>query len=129
MIDKQMRFIDHANTLIKTIAFKLNFLFRSSFGLSQWTKCIIYNTIILPHFNYCSTILFLLNQNELNRLQKLQNRAMPIILSCSKYTSINLMLETLRWMPFKSLLLRNALIFIYQIKHGLLPMYLTEKLS
>ena len=40
----------------------------------------LYNHIIIPHFVYCPSILFLLNATQMDKLQKLQNRAMRMIL-------------------------------------------------
>lgn len=129
IIDRELKFKDHANSLIKTIAFKINYLRRCSRCLTMWSKHVIYNTLILPHFNYCSTILYLLNQNEIQRLQKMQNRAMRIILCCSRTERTQVMLERLRWLPIKKYLLLNALIFIFKIVKGLVPQYLQNSLS
>ena len=78
-------------------------------------------SIIAPHFEYCSSILFLANAEDLNRLQKLQNRAMRIILHCSRYTKITLMLDTLQWLSIKQRIVFNTIIFIFKIIHNLLP--------
>lgn len=128
-IDSQLKFKEHANQVIKTVAYKVNYLRRCSPYLSQWSKLMIYNSIILPHLNYCSTILFFLNQNEMTRLQKMQNRAMRIILQCSRLTPIAQMLQTLQWLPVKKLLEYQTLIFIFKVKIGHSPVYLQNKLT
>lgn len=52
------------------------------------TRVLLYKSLISPHIEYCSTILFNLNQNEICKIQKLQNKAMRIILKCNRYTPI-----------------------------------------
>jgi hypothetical protein len=46
-------------------------------------KCLlIYKSIILPHFDFCASVLYLMDKTKIV-LQKLQNRGMRIILFCS----------------------------------------------
>ena len=62
----------------------------------------IYNTIIKPHFEFGSTIIYTCcNETQLNGLQKLQNKSMRAILKCDRYTSIQFMLNTLKWTCLK----------------------------
>lgn len=129
IIDRQLKFKEHANNLIKIISYKINYLYRCSHYLTRWTRTILFNTLILPHFNYCSTILFLLNQNELYRFKKLQNRAMRIILCCSKRTAINSMLKELQWLSVENYFLYQTLIFIFKIKTGTAPSYLRDQVN
>jgi hypothetical protein len=46
-------------------------------------KCLlIYKSIILPHFDFCASVLYLMDKTKIGVLQKLQNRGMRIILKC-----------------------------------------------
>lgn len=123
IINSNLKFGDHIDYICKKISKKLGILKRSSVYLSTWSTKTVYNTIILPHFNFSSTILYLSNVQQIQRLQKLQNRAMRIILKLSRYTSIKQMLMQLNWLPIKEMLELNSLIFIHKIKSGLMPAY------
>lgn len=129
IIDKKLKFNYHVDYICKKIAQKVGVLYRSGAYLSQWSRQTIYNTIVLPHFHYASTILYMANCGEQNRLQVLQNRAMRAILRCSRYESVNGMLKKLNWMNTKELLEYSALVFIHRIKLGLSPNYLNGKLK
>jgi len=129
MVDDHLTFKEHANQIISRISFIIQYFYRCSQFLTMWSKIIVYNTLILPHFNYCSSVLFMLNQNELGRLQKLQNRAMRIILSCNKYTPIKFMLECLEWLPITVYIRFNVMTLIHKIRKGYAPSYLTKKVS
>jgi hypothetical protein len=83
----------------------------------------IYNTIIRPHYQYCCTILYLLNDTQKKRLQILQNKAMRVILKCNRYTPINLMLKTLKWLSIAELINYFTLLFIFKIKNKEAPSY------
>ena len=80
LIDKHLMFKEHILSVIHKITKNMNFLSRISASLSQWSKITIFNSLILPHIVYSAAILYAANKNEINRLQKLQNRAMRIIL-------------------------------------------------
>ena len=126
-IDDRLTFSNHALYISNKIAKKVNFLRRIGKGLDVWTKLIIYETIIFPHLNFCSTILFLLNNLEINRIQKNQNRTLRvIILGCDKYTSIKHMLEVVDVLSAMQTILLNTFTFVYKILLGMLPQHLLE---
>ncbi|KAJ8974992.1 hypothetical protein NQ317_013408 [Molorchus minor] len=67
-------------------------------NLSMESKIIVYQTIILPHFDYCPSLLYQFNLNKMSQLQKFQNRGMRIVLGCNRYTPISFMLSALKWL-------------------------------
>ena len=102
------------------------FFSRISHHISTKTKITVYNTIIKPHFDYCSTIMYLFDLNKISQLQRLQNRGMRIILKCNRFTPINTMLSTLEWLKVSDKLYLGAMIFIYKIVNKLQPSYFNE---
>lgn len=128
IIDKNLKFESHFNYVCKKASKKIAFLRRIRYKLSTITAINIYNTTIKPHFEYCSTLLFLGNQQMKARLQKLQNRGMRCILRCHALTHITEMLNKLQWLSINQRLVMNALIFIFKIKNGLLPNYMRRYL-
>jgi hypothetical protein len=67
-------------------------------------------------------------QNEVKKLQILQNKAMRAILRCRKETHIRDMLLTLNWLSIEDSIKLLVLVFIYKLKKGLLPVYLSRKI-
>lgn len=126
MLDNFLSFNSHFSYVYRKICKKLFFFSRIASCLSTYSKITVYNVIIQPHFDYCASLLYSLDLNKLSALQKLQNRGMRIILKCSKYTSITLMLNTLQWMSVYERLYLNAMIFIFKILNNLLPTYFEE---
>ncbi len=124
IIDNELKFEKHIDYLCKKISKKIGFLARVGRCLSLQTRKIIYNTIVLPHFTYGSTILFMANKTDLQRLQRLQNRGMRTILKCDFLTSTKFMLNTLEWLNVEQLVEFNTLILIYKIKNNMVPDYL-----
>lgn len=126
IIDNKLSFTKYVDCIVKKVAKKINFFGRISVKLGLWAKILVYKTIIAPHFDYCSTVLFLVNEGDMYKLQKLQNRAMRVILRCSKYTKTSLMLDALQWLSIKETVYFNTLIIIFKIVKNLLPSYLSR---
>ena len=59
----------------------------------------VYNTMLKPHFEYGSTILYrCCPEQQLTRLQKVQNKMMRSILQLDRLTTTTFMLDALRWL-------------------------------
>lgn len=129
VIDQKLKFESHVNYIAKKIAKKVGFFRRIRNRVAIISAINIYNVLIKPHFEYCSTILFMMNQSSASLLQKLQNKAMRIILRCNVLTPIRNMLSTLLWLSIKQRLMMNVLIFIFKIKNNMLPNYLFKYIS
>lgn len=128
VVDEHLTFSKHAEYITKKIAKKVYLLGRMSNYLSEWSKLTIYKAIILPHFNYCSSILFLLNNAETNTLQKKQNQAMRYMLGCNRYTAVSSMLSSTGILSVKQIIFINTMSLIYRIKQGLCPEHLMQNL-
>lgn len=130
VIDKNLKFKEHIDYICKKIGKKIGFFKRIRNKVSMITAINIYNTIIKPHFEYGSTILYTCCLNEhLNRLQKLQNRAMRTILKCNRYTPIQMMLNTLEWLNIRQRLRLNTIVFIRKMANGDAPGYLRSQIK
>lgn len=128
ILDPQLNFSVHVDYLCKKLGKKIGFFSRISYCVSKWTKMLIYKTIILPHFAYCSSLLISCNKEEVRKLQVQQNKIMRILLNCSKYTPIDYMLETLNWLNVEKNIKKANLLIIYKIEHNLMPEYLNTYL-
>ncbi|CAH1102841.1 unnamed protein product, partial [Psylliodes chrysocephalus] len=126
ILDRELKFNKHNGYMSKKIGKKIGFMKRVSLFLSISTRQTIYNTLILPLFYYCSTIIYT-GCSSFDRLQILQNKAMRAILGCNSFTSSHLMLEALNWIKIEHLLYIQMMIFIYKIVN-MLPKYLNCQL-
>lgn len=129
IIDKQLKMKRHIDYISKKIAKKIGFLARISKNLNYMDRIRVYQTIIAPHFEYCPSVLFMNNESDFQRLQKLQNRAMRIILRCNRRTNVKEMLSALCWMSIKQRIYYQTFIFIFKMKLNLLPTYLTKNIK
>lgn len=128
IIDYQLKFKQNAEYVAKKMARKVNILARLNKQLFYWSKISIYTTTILPHIDYCSSILFLLTKSDTVILQKIQNRAMRLILRCKRDVKIEFMLEKLNWLSINQRVQYNCLTLIYKIQNSMLPKYLNHQI-
>ena len=71
IIDKELKFNDHMEFICKKIGKKIGFFRRIRNRMSIITSINIYNTIIKPHFEFGSTILYsCCSDQQIIRLQK-----------------------------------------------------------
>lgn len=75
-IDEKLNFNKNTDYICKKASAKegmLKRLISRKTGIEE--RICTYKTIVAPHFEYCASINFLCNDNQMNRMQKLQNRA------------------------------------------------------
>ncbi|KAK9880912.1 hypothetical protein WA026_012348 [Henosepilachna vigintioctopunctata] len=121
MLDEKLSFNDHVDLISSKISKKINFLKRIGKNMTTYMKLLLFKSIIMPHFEYCSTLLLGLSKEKTQQLQKLQNRAMRTILKCNRYTPIQSMLNCLELMSVKQRILFATYIFIFKFKNKLFP--------
>lgn len=128
MIDDKLNFKEHVLYVVKKIRKKIGFLTRISSYVTFYTRLLIYNTIIRPHFSYCITVLYQAYVTDVCKLQILQNKGMRTILKCNKYTAIKNMLDCLEWLSVEQELELNGMVYLYKAENRLLPEYMFEKM-
>lgn len=128
VIDYQLKFKENSEYVAKKMAKKVNVLSRLNRKLSKESKITIYLTTIAPHIDYCSTLLYLINKEDIKRLQKIQSKAMRVILNAKRDVRIENLLNSLNWLSVNQRITFNCLVFIQKIQHGLLPKYLNNQI-
>jgi hypothetical protein len=74
-IDDQLKWNRHNDEQCKKISKSIALLRKAKDFASQEELVTIYNSFVLPHFNYCSTIWNDNNKSHIDKLWKLQKRA------------------------------------------------------
>jgi hypothetical protein len=130
LIDSKLSFINYSNYIVRKMTMKFHMLNRLSAKFSNVPiLCMLYKTLIQPHIDFCATILFMLSDSQLRKLQKVQNKVMRLILKADRLTPVNKMLDELNWLSVKERITFNTLKFIYKIENDQAPKYLKEKLT
>ena len=78
-IDQKMDFSCHIDQICKRTGKQVNAIYRLCNVLDVETKEVIYNSFIKANFDYCPLIWAFCNKGDLQKLQKLQNRAIRFV--------------------------------------------------
>lgn len=129
ILDQQLNFKMYSDHLLKKLSSKVGLFRRINRCFSTAIKITLYKAIIAPYIDYCSSLLFLLNKNEIEAIQKQLNKAIRCILVVNRYTKIDEMYNTLSWLNARDRVLLNTLTFIFRIHKDLAPNYLVNKIQ
>lgn len=129
MVDKKLRFRDNTDFVLKKMTKKINWLRRMRNKFDQKTKLLVLKSLIMPHIDYCSTVLFLMCNEEIQLLQKAQNMALRAILKEGPLARTDDMLTRLELMSVKQRIHFNVLVILYKARVGLLPDYMCRNLT
>lgn len=127
-IDNSLSFNIHVEKLKAKINQRVGLLRRLSDKMTRRSKEIFLKSLILPLYDYCSSLLMTIDDFRLNDIQKCINIAYRTVLCKPKDTSIKLMLEQLKVLPVSDRIKLNMTRLIHSTVIRKLPVLLSEKL-
>ena len=128
-VDDELKWNHHIQQLCEKVGRMINYLARIKHFLNTSALKIIYNTVILPHFDYADIVWQSATKTQLEFLQKLQNRAARIILNVNPYEhkSTLELHHILNWEYLGRRRLKHTMSFMYKILHNMAPEYMEEE--
>ena len=93
------------------------------------TLLTIYKSLILPLFDYCNVVWDNANKGELDRLQKIQNRAGRVITQSSYDIRSQDILKSLKWENLTDRRFRHEMILMHKIMNDQTPQYLRSQFT
>ena len=124
IIDNRPSWSNHFNELCKKVTSAIGVLRRIRPLISQSTAVLVYNSLIQPHFDYCSLVWDGLSDQLSDKLQKLQNRAARVILKANYGTSSSLLLDILKWDKLVIRRKKHKAIMMFKSLNEQAPVYL-----
>jgi hypothetical protein len=124
--DSSLTWEHHIDKIKAKISQRLGVLKRTRPFISPETSKLLYNAMVLPLFDYIDVIWSCCNVTQLNRIQRLQNRAARIILKCHPRTHIADMLQKLNWMTCKERVDFHKATMLFKIVNSQAPDYLSS---
>jgi hypothetical protein len=113
IIDDQLKWNRHNDEQCKKISKTIALLRKAKDFASQEELVTIYNSLVLPHFNYCSTIWNDNKKSHIDKLWKLQKRAARVITSSDYIIRSSQVFETFQWHPLKNLMDKRDLTMMF----------------
>ena len=84
------------------------------------------NAFVFDKLFYCSTVWANTSQDNVKKLQLIQNFAARIVLGLRKYDHISVGIRSLNWLAVKDRLLLNDAVMVFKCLHDLVPKYLSN---
>ena len=128
LIDQQLNFTAHVSGLCKKAAKQLNALSRISGYIDTNSRHIIYKSFIASNFNYCPIVWHFCGKRNTDKLEKMQERALRIILKDYSSTYEEL-LDTACTSPLVVNRLRNILCEVFRSVKHMNPKYVCDMFS
>ena len=96
ILDDHLTFDEHITYIVNKASKKLGVLRRAREFLNRSTKILLYKSLVLPHLDYCDLVYMCTKEENLQRLQQIQNCACRAILKADIYASISEMHQHLQ---------------------------------
>ncbi|XP_078319929.1 uncharacterized protein LOC144621107 [Crassostrea virginica] len=87
---------------------------------------ILVNSLVTSRLDYGNALLYGINKQLTNKLQRIQNTAARIITRTRKHDHITPVLINLHWLPVDHRILYKILLYVFKCLNNLAPGYLTE---
>ena len=125
-INANLKWNEQINSICRKVCKSIAVMRRIKPFVPRNSLITIYNTMILPHIDYAIIVWCNCGDTHLNKLQKLQNMAMRIILNAPFRTHINDMLQTLGFMNVRDRITYSTGCMMYKVHNEMTPSYLYE---
>ena len=117
-IDTHLKWKKHTNKISNKCSKLTGILNRLKYVFPQYIKCLLYNTLILPHINYC------IMAWGYKRITMIKKKAIRIITASSYISHTEPLFKRLNLLKVDDILTLQELKFYYKYNEGALPIYL-----
>ena len=126
VLDEQLNWHNHIDNQCAKISKNIALLRRAKSFLTENALITMYNSLVLPHFTYCSTVWHNGNITHIDKLSKLQKRAARVITNSGYDIRSTEILNRLNWEPIANILEQREQTMTFKAINKMTPKYLTE---
>ncbi|CAH1256204.1 ACSS3 [Branchiostoma lanceolatum] len=126
VIDRQLKWKDQAKAVLGKLRRSLFMMKHLNPFISTSALCTLYNAIFLPHITYACTAWEAAPDQDLQKIQSMQNRAGKLILKAPHRTPSTEVLSRLSWKDIKETLQYYNAVQTYKALNNKLPPYMRQ---
>ena len=89
----------------------------------------VVQALITSRLDYCNSLMINISSTQMERLQKIQNKAARMISRVPSSQHITPVLQQLHWLPVRCRITYKILVTVFKCLHALAPTYLIELLE
>ena len=124
-IDGKLNFNEHVHRICSKASAQISALQRLTGLVDYPSRKAIYTSFILSNFNYCPLVWFFTSRESINKLDKIQERALRFVLKDHTSNYKNLLLKS-GFDSFRIYAVKSLVIELFKILEGMTPNYLSE---
>ena len=124
-IDCKLTFTDHINKLCAKTSAQINAIMRIKSGLDRESKLALYNSFIISNFQYCNVVWMFTGRTNLNRLDRLNERAIRMIYN-DKVTDYHVLLMQNNQLSVYKLCFKSLLCMMFKVWNNTAPQFLLD---
>ncbi len=128
LLDNKLNFNEHVNKLCNKLNSSVALLARTRKFINQQTAFLLYNALVLPRIDYCCMV-WGARPTLVNKIQKLQNRALRIVLKLPPLSSTNLIFSNVNTMTVSQRIHFQLACQAFKASIGVAPDYLCQRLD
>ena len=87
------------------------------------------NAFVTSRLDFCNSLLYGLPNNQLRKLQRVQNATARLICNVGRFDYITPSLYRLHWLPINYRIKFKILLFVYKALNGIAPSYISDLLE
>ena len=125
IIDKQLSFKDHINSICDVAQNRTNALYRVRKYLNYQQANILANSFVISNFNYCNLVWMFCSKRENARINQIHKRVLRCVFN-SPHQSLEELLNESNSFDIHTKNLQSLLLFMYKIIKQDCPMLATE---
>lgn len=130
IVDIKLKFKEHITLCMGRAFSMLKLIYTHRHSLSQNTKSLLCESLILSHFNFADSVYSpFLDSYDVKRIQKIQNCCIRLIFGIRRRQPVSHKLRELRWLSMFQRRILHSACFFYKIIKFKSPPYLHQKLS
>ncbi len=128
-IDENLCWDHHIDTLVKKISSEIGILRSLRNIVPIDTLKLMYNAIVLPHFDYADVVYDAASETNKSRLQRLQTRAAQLISGTGPRDSRNPVFKEPGWLSLENRRCIQKCTMVFKYGNGLAPPYLIDSFN
>ena len=129
VFDSHMTWSHHIDLIASNVSKRCGVIRRVKYYLPNYILKKLADSLVMPHFDYCSHVWSNCSLTLSSKLQILLNNLARIILSADIRTNIDSMMSSLKWLKLDDRWNNHILVMLYKCLTGKAPDYLCSKFS
>ena len=126
-LDSNLSWSAHVDYMCKNVSKRTGIIKRMKHFLPNQTIVMLSNALVIPHFDYGSTVWSNFSAEFHNKLQVLHNNLARIILSADIRTPTNDMMDILKWVKLDKRWHNHLTLIVFKCLRNLSPSYISAQ--